>query len=100
MNGSNEIHDSEWAVLKDGLQALLYAPTWAAKREILQTRPELVTDSAVRVLEELSETAQNETGRDYVLAHRDLLHRCQEMGVESAFKVVVAVASEVAAEKL
>src|SRR5215472_9909210 len=79
--------DSERMLFEEGILPLLLAQTAEAKREVIQSNPGLLTETALRLLEKGAAAAGqvSEEKRQWILENRTLLQRCQEIGVEATF---------------
>ena len=79
---------SEAAPLAQTLFAFVSADTWAESRRIVEAHPELLTDDADSLLEQLIESARAQNDANAVRIfeeHRALLRRCRDAGIEQAF---------------
>ncbi len=68
--------------------AFIQADTWAESQRIVENHPELLTNEADTLLEQLVQAAReknDETARQVFEEHRALLRRCRAVGVEQAF---------------
>ncbi|MEJ5241402.1 MAG: CpXC domain-containing protein, partial [Anaerolineales bacterium] len=77
--------------LTETLFAFIQAKTWDESRRILEQHPELLTDEADALLEQLIQAAkaqQDENARQLFEQHRNLLRRCREVGIEAAFQEI------------
>ncbi len=75
--------------LLQALQSFIQAETWGKSRRILEQHPELLTDEADALLEQLIQTARernDENARQLFEQHRNLLRRCRQVGIEQAFQ--------------
>jgi hypothetical protein len=70
------------------IQQFIQTGTWLESRKFIQTHPEMLTDEAISVLEQLVRVAQ-ENGEAQVATvfsdHLELLGRAREVGIEAAF---------------
>ncbi|ACL23623.1 hypothetical protein [Chloroflexus aggregans] len=66
---------------------LLQTQDVAQKRTIVENTPELLTDQADTLLEQIAKAQENPQARQLVEQHRVLLQRCRAVGVEQAFAV-------------
>src|SRR5579859_3834602 len=77
---------------EDPRQALLTAvidfirtPTWQASQRFLEGHPELLQPEIDAMLQELATQQEHEGASQSIEAHRLLLARCREVGVDAAF---------------
>lgn len=66
-------------------QEFITAPNWADSRRVLEQHPELLSDQADALLEQLAQAQENPQLRQMVEEHHALLRRCREVGVQLAF---------------
>ncbi|HHH41554.1 MAG TPA: hypothetical protein ENK56_06070, partial [Chloroflexi bacterium] len=79
---------AEAGELGQTLFAFIQADTWAESRSIVEQHPELLSDEADALLDQLIEAARvqgDESAQRTFEEHRALLRRCREVGVERAF---------------
>ncbi|MFP3896603.1 MAG: CpXC domain-containing protein [Anaerolineales bacterium] len=85
------------------IQEFVQAQNWAEARDVLEDHPELLGNRGDRVMGAFIEAARN-LGSDKTEAvlqeHRDLLRRCQEVGVEEAFAEKMDLEQEGSEESL
>jgi len=70
------------------IQAFIQAKTWTESQDIVAAHPELLGDEADEILGRLVEGAESRGDENAARAfreHRDLLRRCREEGIETAF---------------
>lgn len=80
--------DEQLGNLRRLLWDFLDAHTWSASRLLLQEHPELLSETAVSVLEQWITPGRplgDPGGRRLAEKHLDVLRRCQEIGIEAAF---------------
>ncbi|MBX2998891.1 MAG: hypothetical protein KF893_10310, partial [Caldilineaceae bacterium] len=70
------------------LNDFVSADSWDESQRIVEAHPDLLTDEAVEMLDQLAAAAraQGDAGHEQLFGeHRDLLRRCQQAGVARAF---------------
>ncbi len=85
------------------VQAFVQAQNWAETRDILQDHPELLEARGDRIMGAFIEAARemgDEESTAILQEHRDLLRRCQEVGLENAFVERMEVEEEGSGESL
>lgn len=71
-------------------EGLLTAPIWADARRFLEQHPELLSDEADALLEQVVQSLEDAPQRQSIEEYRILLRRCHEVGVEAAFAEMTA----------
>ncbi|HAC65628.1 MAG TPA: hypothetical protein DCF68_19380 [Cyanothece sp. UBA12306] len=66
-------------------QEFVQAENWTTSQEIVASHPELLTDAAVAIIQQLIEQQDNQDFIRIVTEHYQLLSRCREVGIEQAF---------------
>ncbi len=72
------------------LLAFIRAETWTESQRIVEQHPELLTDAADALLEQLAAAQEDENARRAVEQHRALLRRCRADGIEAAFAEIAS----------
>lgn len=91
MSDTPDVPESE--DLLDAITDFVNAGDWVATRTVLDQHPELLSPTAERLFYELIERAGLENEEKLVLAliaHRDLLRLCNEIGIDAAFTQIQA----------
>jgi hypothetical protein len=87
--------------LFDAIQAFMQADTWAASQRIIEARPELLSDEANQLLDQLVAIARQQGDAQAESAfseYRQLLARCRQVGVEAAFAEKAIEGDEIPSE--
>ena len=70
------------------VEAFIRAKSWAESQQIVEDHPELLTDTAFKLLASLVQTMSekgDQDAEDLITHHLKLLHRCREVGIDTAF---------------
>jgi hypothetical protein len=87
--------------LFDIIRAFLQADTWAVSQRIIEAHPELLSEEADQLLGQLVAIARQQDDAQAEGAfseHRQLLARCRQVGVDTAFAERVMEGSEIPSE--
>jgi hypothetical protein len=87
--------------LFDIIRAFMQADTWAVSQRIIEAHPELLSEEADQLLGQLVAIArqQDDAQAEGVFSeHRQLLARCRQVGVDTAFAERVMEGSEIPSE--
>ncbi len=71
--------------LLETIVAFIQAETWGESQRIVEVHPELLSNQADALIEELAQAQDNENARRLVAEHKALLRRCREVSVAQAF---------------
>jgi hypothetical protein len=69
------------------LEAFMAAPTWSESRQILEKNPDLLSDEALQMVDNVireAETAGDESTANALRTYRQVLQRAREEGIEKA----------------
>lgn len=67
--------------------SFIQADTWTKSQQIVETHPELLTDAAETILNQLAHTREDADDRHIISEHLLLLRNCRQLGIVSAFAV-------------
>jgi CHAT domain-containing protein len=84
----SDLHMAEQTPLIATIQEFIQANTWLDSRRIVEKHPELLSDKAQVLLEQLANVAaqqKDENTRQLFEEHCNLLQRCRELGIVQAF---------------
>ena len=87
--------------LFDVIQAFIQADNWAVSQRIIEAHPELLSDEADQLLDQLVAIARQQGDAQAEGAfneYRQLLARCRQVGVEAAFAQRAAEGDEIPSE--
>jgi hypothetical protein len=87
--------------LFDIIRAFMQADTWAVSQRIIEAHPELLSEEADQLLGQLVAIARQQDDAQAEGAfseHRQLLARCRQVGVDTAFAERVMEGSEIPSE--
>ncbi|WP_298010522.1 CpXC domain-containing protein, partial [uncultured Anaerolinea sp.] len=83
-----EMQTEEEDSLRSTILKMITAETWTKTEEFINAHPELLSDEAEQILEQLVQSAQernDENARNIFEEHLQILHRAREVGTEKAF---------------
>ncbi|MEJ5315346.1 MAG: hypothetical protein WHS45_13375, partial [Anaerolinea sp.] len=83
-----EMQTEEEDSLRSTILKMITAETWSKTEEFINAHPELLSDEAEQILEQLVQSAQernDENARNIFEEHLQILHRAREVGTEKAF---------------
>lgn len=87
--------------LFDAIRAFIQADTWAASQRVIETYPELLSDEADQLLDQLIAIARQQgdgQAEGAFAEHRQLLARYRQVGMETAFAERTGERGEVPSE--
>jgi tetratricopeptide (TPR) repeat protein/HEAT repeat protein len=73
----------------EAIKEFINAEDWDSARRVLESHPELlspVADAELRVTIHVAQSEGDAYVESLIKPHRDLLHRCREIGIDAAFK--------------
>ena len=73
------------SALHHTVEALIDADSWDAAQLMVEQHPELLSDHADEILDQLSRQTKDDDASRVYEDYRALLNRCREVGIETAF---------------